>query len=64
MAKKSLPPLSAAEQAMMDILWKKHPASVLDLLEAVNQGRERARHAQHAANPAHPPRSQRLDRAR
>lgn len=23
----------------MDILWKKHPASVLELLEAVNQGR-------------------------
>lgn len=39
MAKKSLPPLSAAEQALMDILWKKHPASVLELLEAVNQGR-------------------------
>ena len=39
MAKKSLAPLSAAEQALMDILWKKHPASVLDLLETVNQGR-------------------------
>lgn len=39
MAKKSLPPLSAAEQALMNILWKKHPASVLELLEAVNQGR-------------------------
>lgn len=39
MAKKSLPPLSAAEQALMDILWKKHPSSVLELLEAVNQGR-------------------------
>ncbi len=39
MAKKALPPLSAAEQALMDILWKKHPASVLELLEAVNQGR-------------------------
>lgn len=24
----------------MDILWKKHPASVLELLEAVNQGRD------------------------
>lgn len=23
----------------MDILWKKHPSSVLELLEAVNQGR-------------------------
>ncbi|MFZ2279247.1 MAG: BlaI/MecI/CopY family transcriptional regulator [Prosthecobacter sp.] len=39
MAKKSLPPLSAAEQALMDILWKKHPSSVLELLEVVNQGR-------------------------
>ncbi|GEP45283.1 BlaI/MecI/CopY family transcriptional regulator [Brevifollis gellanilyticus] len=39
MARKSLPPLSAAEQALMDILWKKHPASVLELLEGVNQGR-------------------------
>lgn len=39
MAHKSLPPLSAAEQALMDILWKKHPASVLELLEAVNHGR-------------------------
>jgi len=37
---KSPPPLSAAEQALMDILWKKHPASVLELLEAVNQGRD------------------------
>ena len=24
----------------MDVLWKKHPASVLELLEAVNQGRD------------------------
>lgn len=24
----------------MDLLWKKHPASVLELLEMVNQGRE------------------------
>lgn len=40
MAKKQLPPLSAAEQALMDILWKKHPASVLELLEAVNQARD------------------------
>ena len=39
MAKKLLPPLSAAEQALMDILWKKHPSSVLELLEAVNLGR-------------------------
>lgn len=40
MSQKSLPPLSAAEQALMDLLWKKHPASVLELLEVVNQGRE------------------------
>jgi predicted transcriptional regulator len=39
MAKKTLPPLSAAEQALMDVLWKKHPASVLEMLEAVNLGR-------------------------
>ena len=39
MAKKSLPPLSAAEQALIDILWKRSPAGVLDLLEAVNEGR-------------------------
>ena len=39
MAKKSLPPLSAAEQALMDILWKRSPASVLDLLETVNESR-------------------------
>lgn len=24
----------------MDLLWKRHPASVLELLEAVNQGRD------------------------
>lgn len=40
MSQNSLPPLSAAEQALMDLLWKKHPASVLELLEMVNQGRE------------------------
>ncbi|MFM2143837.1 MAG: hypothetical protein RLZZ476_2381 [Verrucomicrobiota bacterium] len=40
MAKKSLPALSAAEQALMDILWKKHPASVLELLDAVNENRD------------------------
>ncbi|MBK8092181.1 MAG: BlaI/MecI/CopY family transcriptional regulator [Verrucomicrobiaceae bacterium] len=39
MAKKALPALSAAEQALMDILWKKHPASVLELLDAVNENR-------------------------
>lgn len=40
MAKKSPPALSAAEQAIMDALWKSHPVSVLDLLEAVNAGRK------------------------
>jgi predicted transcriptional regulator len=40
MAKKTLPPLSAAEQALMDLLWRSNPAGVLELLEAVN--RERA----------------------
>jgi BlaI family penicillinase repressor len=40
MAKKSLSPLSPGEQALMDLLWRSHPASVLDLLEAVNAGRE------------------------
>jgi BlaI family penicillinase repressor len=34
-----LPQLSAAEQALMDILWKKHPVGVRELLEAVNSGR-------------------------
>ena len=40
MAKIKLPPLSAAEQALMDALWKHHPASVLELLDAVNAGRK------------------------
>lgn len=40
MAKKSPPALSAAEQAIMDALWKSHPVGVLDLLEAVNAGRK------------------------
>jgi len=40
MAKTSPPALSAAEQAIMDALWKSHPVSVLDLLEAVNAGRK------------------------
>jgi predicted transcriptional regulator len=40
MAKKAPPALSAAEQAIMDALWKSHPVSVLDLLEAVNAGRK------------------------
>jgi len=40
MAKNQLPPLSAGEQAVMDALWRSHPASVLDLLEAVNADRQ------------------------
>ena len=40
MAKNPPSPLSPGEQALMDILWRSHPASVLDLLEAVNAGRE------------------------
>ncbi|WP_395749296.1 BlaI/MecI/CopY family transcriptional regulator [Prosthecobacter sp.] len=39
MVHNSLPPLSAAEQALMDILWKKHPSGVREILEAVNSGR-------------------------
>lgn len=35
----SLPPLSPAEQALMDLIWKLQPVNVTDLLEAVNQGR-------------------------
>lgn len=40
MAKNSLPPLSPAEQEIMDLLWRTHPAAVLELLEAVNAGRK------------------------
>ena len=39
MAKKSLPPLSAAEQALMDLIWQKQPVSTGDLLQSVNDGR-------------------------
>lgn len=39
MVHNSLPPLSSAEQALMDILWKNHPAGIRELLDAVNQGR-------------------------
>jgi len=35
----SLPPLSPAEQALMDLIWQKQPVSVSELLQAVNDGR-------------------------
>ena len=40
MSKKSPPALSASEQAIMDVLWRSHPAGVLELLEAINAGRK------------------------
>jgi predicted transcriptional regulator len=40
MSKKPPPALSASEQAIMDVLWRTHPAGVLELLEAVNAGRK------------------------
>jgi BlaI family penicillinase repressor len=36
---KSLPALSAAEQALMDLIWHKQPISVAALLEQVNASR-------------------------
>jgi predicted transcriptional regulator len=38
---KKIPPLSAAEQALMDLIWKHQPVAVSELLEQVNQGRSR-----------------------
>jgi predicted transcriptional regulator len=35
----SLPPLSPAEQALMDRIWRKQPVTVGALLQAVNDGR-------------------------
>jgi BlaI family transcriptional regulator, penicillinase repressor len=35
----TLPPLSPAEQALMDLIWQKQPVSTGDLLQAVNDGR-------------------------
>lgn len=32
-------PLSAAEQALMDLIWRLQPVNVTDLLETVNLGR-------------------------
>lgn len=42
MARKSLPPLSASEQAIMDLLWKHQPAGLNELLDRINAGREDA----------------------
>lgn len=39
MSEKSLPALSAAEQALMDLLWTNQPATVARLLELVNASR-------------------------
>ncbi len=39
MSKKSLPPLSASEQAIMDRLWRETPTGLNDLLDAVNADR-------------------------
>lgn len=35
----TLPPLSPAEQALMDLIWQKQPVSTGDLLQAVNDSR-------------------------
>ena len=37
---RSLPSLSPAEQALMDLIWRLQPVTVGDLLEAVNEGRQ------------------------
>jgi predicted transcriptional regulator len=42
MARKSLPPLSASEQAIMDLLWKHQPAGLNELLDRINAGRKDA----------------------
>ena len=39
---KSLPPLSPAEQALMDLIWQHQPVSVAALLELVNGERPEA----------------------
>ena len=36
----SLPALSAAEQALMDLIWKHQPLTVAALLDQVNAGRD------------------------
>ena len=40
MSEKALPALSAAEQALMDLIWKNQPATVASLLDLVNAKRE------------------------
>ena len=40
MTEKSLPALSSAEQALMDLIWHHQPATVACLLERVNARRE------------------------
>jgi BlaI family penicillinase repressor len=39
---RSLPSLSPAEQALMDLIWRMQPATVGELLGAVNDGRAEA----------------------
>ncbi len=39
MSGKSLPTLSASEQAIMDLLWRTSPQGLNDLLDSVNAGR-------------------------
>ncbi|MFZ4765031.1 MAG: BlaI/MecI/CopY family transcriptional regulator [Roseimicrobium sp.] len=39
MSAKSLPPLSASEQAIMDHLWRSSPTGLNDLLSVINIGR-------------------------
>ncbi|RYD50201.1 MAG: BlaI/MecI/CopY family transcriptional regulator [Verrucomicrobiaceae bacterium] len=36
----SLPTLSPAEQALMDLIWQKQPVSVGEMLQFVNKGRD------------------------
>lgn len=40
MSDKTLPALSAGEQALMDLIWKDQPLTVAGLLERVNANRE------------------------
>ncbi|GAA5130219.1 BlaI/MecI/CopY family transcriptional regulator [Luteolibacter yonseiensis] len=35
-----LPPLSPAEQALMDQIWQRQPVTVGELLQSVNEGRD------------------------
>ena len=38
-ANAALPPLSPAEQTLMDLIWRLQPVAVSDLLESVNRNR-------------------------